>query len=91
VTSIDSTRIGSLADIDGDVDLVLLVVQFDVEGAHARVGKPTVAVERLDSFEIGLEGAAIEVSLAAPWDPGAPFRLQRIRQRPFVDLRDAVE
>ena len=56
-------------DLDDDVDLVLLVIQLDVEGADARVGKAAIAVERLDAFEVGFERAAIEIGLVAPGQP----------------------
>ena len=53
-------------DPDDDVDLVLLVIQLDVEGADARVGESAIAIERLEPFEVGLERAAIEIGFVPP-------------------------
>ncbi len=59
----------AFGDVDGDIDLLLRLVQLDVERGHARIGKTAVAVERLDALEIRLEGAPVEVALPAPRDP----------------------
>src|SRR5437016_3803280 len=51
---------------DGDVDLVLLVVELDVKRRDTRVGKTAIAVERLNALQIRLEGAAVEEPLSPP-------------------------
>ena len=53
-------------DVDGDVDLILLVVELDVKRGDTRVGKTAIAIERLQALQIGFEGAAIEEPLSPP-------------------------
>src|SRR5262249_33598803 len=78
-------------DPDDDVDLVLRVIELDVEGADARVRKTAVAVERLDTLQVRVEGAAIEVGFVPPGHTRSTFGLKRVGERGLVNLLDAVE
>jgi hypothetical protein len=91
VTDRGNERRLSFRNADNHIDLVLLVIQLDVEGTDARVGEPAIAVERLDSFEVGVERAAIEIGLMAPRQARSLFRLQGGREGLLVDLLDALE
>ena len=53
-------------DGHGDVDLILLVVQLDVEAGDARVRIAAIGKERLDALQIGVEARAVEVVLPSP-------------------------
>ena len=86
----DADRL-ALRDVERDGHLVLRVVQLGVEGTHAGIGKSPVPVERLDAFEVGFEGAPVEVAFPTPREPGALLRLQRVGEGAGVDLLDAGE
>ena len=56
----------ALLDGHGDVDLILLVVQLDVEANDARVRIAAIGIERLDALQIRVEAGAVEVVLPSP-------------------------
>ena len=75
----------AFGDRHGEIDLVLLVVQLDVEAGDARVGKAAIGVERLDALEVGVEPRAIEEVLLAPGNFRALAGGERVLQAALVD------
>ena len=81
----------ALGNRHGDVGGILLVVELDVESGDAGVRISTIVVERLDSFQIGVETRAVEITLAAPRQLRALTGRQRVLQAGFVNGFDAFE
>ena len=76
---------------DGQIDLILLVVQLDVEAGDARVGVAAVGVERLHPLQIGVEARPIEEGFLAPGDFRALAGGERVLQAALIDSLDALE
>jgi hypothetical protein len=78
-------------DGHGDVDLILLAVQLDVEADDARVRIAAIGIERLDALQVRIEAGAVEVVLPSPRNNGALPCSKGVLEFSFVDLLDAFE
>jgi hypothetical protein len=54
------------SDADGNLDLVLRVVELNVETGHPCVGVPTIGIKGFNPLQVGIEAAPVEVVLAPP-------------------------
>ena len=81
----------AFGDRNGEIDLVLLVVQLDVEPGDARVGISAVGVKRLNTFQIRVESRPVEEVFFTPRNLRALTGSQRVLETALVHCLHAFK